>query len=274
MARDEEGGVRTQKIIAAIAVLVMIFVAGAVLVEESSNVDASTSYIHGDTNVVAVKGSLTHQIMFFEPEATTISINYTAVLNDSRGNAQPNAVSPSSGSLTNGVESTLTITAPATAGKYTLVVTFKVAIDGAAAENTERTQTISVVNPIVLSAPARNNGNVDFTDFAVYFKLDGKLLEESKTLVSATAGSTTTVTYNLVVDNLSSGRHDYELVAGTENIGGQASFVGGHDTFYVGHSDYGLFNILLFILLIVLLIVVIYLYRKPVKNYGKPKSRR
>jgi hypothetical protein len=253
----------------------MVFVAGAVLVEEASDVDASTSYIQGDTNVVAVKGTLTYKIMFFETdEFDTISINYTAALNDSSGKAQSNAVSPSTGSMTNGVEATLTITAPATAGKYTLTVTFKVTKDGGAADNTERTQDIIVVEPIVLSATLLNNSNVDFTDFAVYFMLDGKLIEESKTLVSATAGNTTTANYDLVVESLSNGRHTFQVVAGTENIGGQASFTSEKGTFYVGHSDYGLFNILLFILLIVLVIAVIYFYRKPVKNYGKPKSRR
>ena len=265
--------------IAALAVLAMVFVAGAVLIEESSDVDASTSYIQGDTAVIEVNGTSSFQIMYFETEAfSTLSINYTAVLNNSDGNVQSNAVSPSTGSLTNGVESTLVITAPAYAGKYTLLVTFKVIRDGGEAENIERTQTIAVVEPIVLRATLLNNNNLDFTDFAVYFKVfdrHGNLIDEGDdVLVSVAAGSTTSVSYNLVKDSLPNGRYTFQVEAGTDNIGGQTTFDGGEGSFYVGGSNYGLFDILLFILLIVLVIAVIYFYRKPVKNYGKPKSRR
>ncbi|MCL2296173.1 MAG: hypothetical protein FWC29_03720 [Methanomassiliicoccaceae archaeon] len=262
--------------IAAIAVFALVFAAGATFLSDSSDVDGATSYIHGDTNVVKVRGMLTYQIEYFESEAfDTLDISYTAVLKDSSGSAQTNAVSPPSGTLTNGVELSLNIIAPSTAGKYTLQVTFIVKKDGGDQTSTVRTQTIRVVEPIVLNAVLMNNSNVDFTDFAVYFKVDGVLIEDSKTLVSVAAGKTNSVQFEWTVESLSNGKHKFQVVAGDENIGNsKTSFMGGEGTFYVGHSDYGLLNVLLAILLIVLILVVIYVYRKPVKNYGKPKSRR
>ena len=252
----------------------MVFVAGAVLVEDSSKVDGSTSYIQGETNLVATGGNLTYQIMYLETaEFDTLSISYTAVLNDSNGNAQSGAVSPASGTLSNGVESTLTITAPKTAGKFTLEVTFKSTLNTNPSVTTVKTQTVTVVEPIVLTATIKNVGDVDFTDFVVYFKVDGVLKDDSRTTVSATVGNTATATYNWVVESLPNGKHTFQVVAGSDNIAG-ATFTGGDGTFYKGYADYSLLNILLGILFIVLIIAVIWFYRKPVKNYGKPKSRR
>ncbi len=262
--------------ISAIAVLALVLTAGAILLEDSSDVDAASAIIKGDTNVVKTKGTLEYQIMFYETDDfDTLEIKYSAVLKNSSGTNQSNAVSPSSGTLTNGVETTLKITAPSSPGKYTLVVTFTEKIDDGDEVKVERSQTITVMEPITLSATLRNNSNVDFADFAVYFYVDGEFVEGSKSLISVKAGETTTVTYDWVVDPLNNGKHTFKIVAGDENIGDYKDVIlGGEGEFYVGHSDYGLVNILLGVFFIIMLIIVIYLYRKPVKNYGKPKSRR
>jgi hypothetical protein len=263
-------------VIAAIAVFAMVFAAGAILLEDASSVDGASSVIKGEKNAVKVKGELTYQIMFFESEEfDTLDITYSAVLKNSSGTNQSGAVSPSSGTLANGVETDLKVTAPATAGKYTLVVTFTENKNKEGPVVTERTQTVSVLEPIVLTAVLKNNSKVDFIDFAVYFHVDGELVDGSKTLISVAAGKTETVTYDWVAENLSNGEHTFKVVAGDENIGDYKDVIlGGDGKFYVGHSDFGLTNILLVILLIVLVIMIVYLYRKPVKNYGKPKSRR
>ena len=262
--------------IAAVAVFAMVFAAGAFLLDNSSNVDGATTTIQGDTNLVKVGGTLTYQIMYFESEEfETLDITYTAMLYDSRGDAQGGSVSPSSGSLTNGEEQTLSIRAPSEAGKYTLEVAFTAKKDDEPRVSTVRTQTITVVEPVVLNAVLKNNSNVDFTDFAVYFKVNGKLIDDSRQLISVAAGQTTVATYEWVVESLPRERHTFQVVAGDENIGSSTtSFLGGEGTFYVGSADYGLVNIFLVVFLIVILIVLIYFYRKPVKNYGKPKSRR
>ena len=276
MGRCEEGGGSTQKIIAAIAVFALMFAAGVAFLGNTSDVDGATSSIQGETNLVKIEGTLTYRIMYFESEEfETLDIIYSAVLNNKGGDAQAGSVSPSSGTLTNGVDQTITIKAPKEAGKYTLQVTFSVKKDDKAQTSVVRTQTITVVEPVVLNAVLMNNSNVDFTNFAVYFKVDGVLIEDSKALVSVAAGKTTTVSFEWTVESLSNGRHTFQVVAGDENIGSSTtSFLGGQGTFYVGHSDYGLLNVLLAILLVILIVIVIYFYRKPVKNYGKPKSRR
>jgi uncharacterized protein YpmB len=262
--------------IAAIAVFAMVFAAGAFLVS-ASDVDGASSEIKGDTNVVKTGGSLTYQIVFYEEdEFETLHITYKAVLNNSAGTAQSGAVSPSSGTLENGVEADLNIKAPSEAGKYTLVVTFIETKDKADPVSTERTRTVTVVKPVTLTATLENNSNVDFTDFAVYFKVDGKLMDDSRQLVSITSkGGTATVKYEWVSETISGGKHTFVVVAGAENIGDFKDIIlGDEGTFWVGHSDYGLFNILLGVLLIVIILGLIYFYRKPVKNYGKPKARR
>lgn len=262
--------------ISALAVLALVFTAGMFLLEESSNVDGANAVITGDTNVVKTGGTMTYQIMFFESEDfDTLEIEYSAVLKNSSGTTQSSAVSPSSGTLANGVETTLTITAPSTAGKYTLTVTFTETIDDGDDIKIERTQTINVTKPITLTAVMKNNSNVDFTDFAVYFYVDNEFVEGSRTLISVASGESTTITYDWVTESLSNGKHTFKVVAGEENIGDfKDVLLGAEGEFYVGHSDYGIVNILLGILLLIFVIVLIYLWRKPVKNYGKPKSRR
>jgi CARDB. len=276
MARNKEGGVRTKKIIAAMAVLMMVLVAGVCVLSSAEETDAATSEIRGDTTVVKISGELTFDIIFFESDSfSVLELKYSAVLNDSNGAAQSGAVSPSSGALHNGLPTTLTVKAPATPGKYTLVVSFTEIIDDEDEIKSEKSLTITVVTPIKLSATLTNNSNVDFTDFTVYFKVDGVLVEDSKSTVSVKANAVTTVSYDWVTDSLSNGEHTFEIVAGEENIGDyRGSIIGGVGTFYVGHSDYGLVNILLGIMLVLFVILAIYFYRKQVKNYGKPKSRR
>ena len=44
--------------------------------------------------------------------------------------------------------------------------------------------------------------------------------------------------------------------------------------FYIGHDDYQIATVLAALLFVILLIVLIFVIRKPVKNYGKPKGRR
>ena len=262
--------------IAAAAVFVMVFAAGAVFFESSSDVDGAVSQIKGETNLVKISGSLTYQIMFYETEDyDTLDISYTAELRDSGGKVQSNAVSPSSGTLSNGDDRALTVKAPAAAGKYTLMVTFKEKKNGGNTVETERTQIITVVQPVKLTAVLKNNSKVDFTDFAVYFHVNGKLIEGSKQLVTAAAGETATVTFEWVTDTLHNGEHTFQVVAGEENIGDYRDVIlGGDGKFFVGHWGYELVNVIFGILMVVLLIIVIYIYRKPVKNYGKPKSRR
>jgi len=257
----------------------MLFAACAGICVMATEVDgAGTGSITGETNVVKTEGTLTYEIKFFESDSSfsTLEITYTAKLTNSSGTTQSSAVSPSSGTLKNGVSTELTITAPKTAGSYTLTVVFKETInDGSATTSTTSTKSvvISVVKPITLSITLANNSNVDFTDFTVFFYVDGVKLENSDTLVTVAAGDSVTVTYDWVTDSLSDGKHVFKVVAAEDSL----VKVTGLDTehsFYNGQSNYGLVSILMGIFLVILIIIAVYVYRKPVKNYGKPKARR
>ena len=276
MVRNEEGGVRTKKIIATIAIFALVLTAGAFMLGTSEDVDAASSEIRGDTNVVKVSGSLDYELLFFEAEEfSTLDIRYSAALRDSKGNSV-GSVSPSSGSLYNGVTSSITVKAPSTPGKFTLVVTFTEKIDDKDEVKSEKSLTITVVKPITLKTTLMNNSKVDFTNFAVYFYVDNELIEESRTLVSVKSGEETNVSFDWITDTINDGsKHTFKIVPGSENIGDYTDVIlGGEHTFYAGHSDYGLPNIIMAILIIVMLLLLIYISRKQVKNYGKPKSRR
>ncbi|MDR0522962.1 MAG: hypothetical protein LBG62_00845 [Candidatus Methanoplasma sp.] len=251
-------------------------VVGAVVLD-SQDADAASAAIKGDTNVVKTKGTLKYDLVFFEGEEfQTLDISYTAELKDSNGGTQYSALSPSTGTLFNGVSSQITLTAPSNPGKYTLKVTFRETVDDKAAVTTERSVTVTVVQPITLSCVVKNSGDVDLKDYIVYFSVDGKLVQDSKTVVSVAAGSESKITYDWVTESLSSGRHTFKVVPGEENIdnGRNAVFSGGEGEFWSGHSDYALPIALMSVMLVVMLLLMVYVYRKPVKNYGKPKSRR
>jgi hypothetical protein len=255
----------------------MVALAAGTVVLSAPDADAANVTIKGDTNTVKASGTLDYELIFYETEEfSTLEISYTADLKDSNGKAQSNAVIPSYGTLSNGVATGIIVTAPSTPGKYTLTATFTETIDENPSTTTVRSVTVTVVNPIKLSATIKNTGDVSLTDFVVYFKVDGKLIDDSKTLVSAAAaGGETTVSYDWVTDIISNGQHSYSIVAGDENIGEYKDLIlGSNSSFWVGHSDYGGVTIAMFLLLIILLIVAVYVYRKPVKNYGKPKARR
>ena len=258
------------------AIFALILTAGACVLATSDDVDAATSEIRGDTNVVKISGSLEYELIFFESEAfSTLEIKYTASLLTSSGGSTSGSVSPASGTLSNGVASTIVVRAPDTPGKYTLHVSFTERIDNGSEIKSEKSVVVSVVEPIVLKSTLTNNSNVDFSDFAVYFYVDNELISDSRTLVSVKSGENTAVTYDWVTDSISGGTHTFKIVAGSENIGEYTDVIfGSEHSFYVGGSDFGIVNIIMILAIILLIIMVIYISRKQVKNYGKPKARR
>lgn len=243
---------------------------------QSEDVNAEANYsITGDTEDVAVSKTMTYAIEFYESGTfDTLAITYVATLTNSAGDAQSSAVSPSSGSLTNGVPTDLTITAPAESGHYTLTVVFSETIDDATTATTyTATKDVYVIDPITLSVVLTNTGTVDCDGLIVVFYVDGELIEDSDTEVTVVAGEKTTVTYDWVVRNLSGGSHTFSVEASSDALV-SVSGLGEEFTFYNGHSDYSLMTIIMGIFCVILVVVLIYIYRKPVKNYGKPKARR
>ncbi|MDD4222216.1 MAG: CARDB domain-containing protein [Candidatus Methanomethylophilus sp.] len=260
---------------AAFVIMLMAGFAGAALFDAEDTAAATNTHsISGDTTVVATEGKLTFEINFYESdEYSSLSITYTAKLINAAGTTQSSAVSPSSGSLTNGVNTELTVTAPDTAGTYTLTVTYTETVNEGNAETYTDTQEIQVKAPIKLSITLENTGSLDLTDAKVYFYLDDKLIEDSKTTLTVAAGDSDTITYDYVPDGLSSGSHTFKVLPAEGSYIG-IDGLGDETTFYYNVSSYDWASYLMAALFVVMLVILVYVMAKPVKNYGKPKARR
>lgn len=273
---------------AAIAVLAML----AICLVPMQGVDADYADISGDSNVIGVGEKADFQIIYTnndynstEYQDFSMSISYTAKLTDSSGETVSNGVSPSSGDLDNGVAKTISVSAPDKAGSCTLVVKYEAEVtytttdeDGeevAEEETITRTEEfpIRVVEPITLSVTLTNNTNTDLNGYGIYFYVNDEKIEDSYTTVDLDEAGTTTVTYKWITD---SGNGQYEFYVLPADGGNMVDIegLGEKHTFYIGDNDYTWMIALLVIVIILLIIVMVWVYRKPVKNYGKPKSRR
>jgi len=209
---------------------------------------------------------------------TDTMYRYTAKVVNSSGAAQSSAVSPTSGYFSGTVATGLTITAPNTPGDYVLEVEFFTSSSGSTTgESFIKTYPIRVVEPIKLSVELRNNSDVVVTDLTVKFVIDGKEYDatEANTNITINANSTKTVTFDWVVDSPAEGRHVFHLATefqGVEQAG--ISGIGQEIEFFIGQESNTLITVVMVIITIVLIIILIWVIRKPVKNFGKPKGRR
>ncbi len=169
----------------------------------------------------------------------------------------------------------MTITAPSTAGTYRLVVVFTYTLDDGDSQTETKEALLKVVEPITLSIDITNNSNVDLKELLLDFYVDGVKVNDDPVEATVAAGSTTTVTYDYAADSISTGSHTFKVMVSDDSlIVNNITGLDENHTFYVGHSSYGWLNILMFVFLIIIVLMAVYIYRKPVKNYGKPKSRR
>ena len=213
-----------------------------------------------------------------------MSVTYSAKLVDSSGSTVSSGVSPSSGDLTNDVSATVTVTAPKTTGSYKLVVEYKPTVSYTDSEGKtvtvpsddlkkETEFRIKVVTPITLSVTLKNDSNIDLTGYGVYFWINGDKVDDSYTTVNLAKEGTATVTYKWVTDS-SNGKYSYSVQPADSGNLVQITGLGEEYTFYIGDNSYTAWIALLVIFVIILILVLVWVYRKPVKNYGKPKSRR
>jgi hypothetical protein len=201
------------------------------------------------------------------------TITYSAKVVDKSGETQSNAVTPSTGSLTSGVEKTLTVTAPKAAGNYKLVVDFELKKSDEDIKTDSASYEFKAVNPIKLTVNLKaEEVTLNLEEFGVYFFVDGQKMEDSYTTVSLAKDGTGSVSYNWIADPARGSTHTFyvEAVGETDLIKG----LGEEHTFYANDNDYSLIIALAFVILIILIVMAIWIYRKPIKNYGKPKSRR
>ena len=272
------------KIMAAVALVAM----AAVLLVPLSETDGVYYDISGDS-VIGTEDKEDYTISYTnhdydDREEMSMSVSYTAKLVDSDGETVSSGVSPSSGDLTNGVSATVTVTAPKTVGDYKLVVEYEPSVsykgdDGETVEvpedelKKEQEYRIKVVAPITLSVTLKNDSDVDLTGYGVYFYIDGEKVEDSYTTVDLAKEGSSTVSYEWITDS-PNGEYRFSVEPADSGNLVQISGLGEEHTFYIGDNDYTMWTAILVIFLVVMLLVLVWVYRKPVKNYGKPKSRR
>lgn len=231
---------------------------------DSSNVNSSITAVDGTD--VKTDGELQFTIYYADNTDEPDDLTYTAKLTDSDGSSS-GSVSPSSGDFANAGTITLTVTAPSSSGSYTLTVTWTETLDGVSFDTTETT-TVHVHDPITLSVTMTNNGAGSVSS-VVYFYVDGTRIDDSKTTLTLDAGESQTVTYDYYSASLSSGEHTFYVASadGTTIASSEQTF------YYDQHSsDWPVW--LMAIILLIMIAVYIWVYRKPIKNYGKPKARR
>lgn len=249
------------------------FAGAAVLASDDS--EAVSIGLNGDADWVQ-----TGKTIEFEVDASgyasSDNVAFTAAVYDSSGKLMSGAVTTSEYSVSySDYSRTLTVTAPKTAGDYRLVVTFTQEDDsGAKTEIGQRALPFKAVDPVKLSVNLSNNQDAART-MVVYFVINGVRADDSRQEVTVPANGSKTVTYDYLVRDLQQETTFY-LVADSDSLGGDVQGLGPEHshTFYVNDNDYTLYEVLAVIVLIIVAILAIYVYRKPVKNYGKPKSRR
>ena len=251
-----------------VALGILAFLALAAFCFVPAGADAE-GQITTDNDIIKVSGTGTFDIVYTATgDDEGKDITYSAKVVDKSGNTQSSAVSPSTGSLESGVAKELTVTAPKTAGKYTLEVEFLLDEETASTEK----YTFKAVNPITLTVNLKaEDVTLNLDNFGVYFYIDGEKMEDSYTTVSLAADGTGSVSYDWVADP-DTNKHTFYVdpVGGSQVITGLSE----EHTFYAHDSDYSLVIGLAMMIVIILILVAVWVYRKPIKNYGKPKSRR
>lgn len=261
------------------AVFLVVSMGAAMLVSSSSD-DSDAGYVINskETGIDYVK---TGGSYVFTVTNDTDAIVYASWnLNNSSGTSQSNGSFSTEAHQTSDVS----VTAPSTAGDYKFVVKFYSASTKADSEHiADKAKSLKVVEPVKITVTFENKSTTALKfDAYLQVKKDGdwKTEDGSTSTVSVTAKNTTT-------DTNGTGTYTYEYVVRdldrtttyrvhTDDPTAQTA-VKGLDTeynFYTSQNNYDLITWLLVIVLIILLIFIIWIYRKPVKNYGKPKARK
>jgi len=247
-----------------IAVLALAIVCFAPM----ADYDGAGQIYHEGTSVIEAGETSVFEIVYTLDTAEEATITYSATVVDKAGNVQASAVSPSTGSLESGEYKTLTVTAPSNAGKYTLKVEF---LKNSEKDSTEEYAFSSVTAKTLTVNLKTDKVTLNMESFGVFFYVDGEKLEDSYSTVTLSRDGTGSVSYDWIADP-AAGQHTFyvEAAGSVDAIKGLSEV----HTFYIGDNDYTVWTALAIILLIALIIWGISVYRKPVKNFGKPKARR
>lgn len=268
MARFQKGGVHTKKVIPTLGVALLFLLSGMFVLASVDESHAEYFDVHPEEDyIVKTGGTIRYESVFRDIDLADAEVTYSAYLLKPNGDKHAGGVSPStwtSSSINN--TKSIKVTAPETAGTYRLVVDYET--DDEVPKKGSSQAVIKVVVPITLKAEVTNDSDILKTSITVMFWVDGEPLTDSEQSVDNLApGNKKTVTYEWVTDSLSGGKHEYALY----DEGGDVIQSG---EFYIGHKDYQWASIIMGVLLVILIIALIYILRKPVTNYGKPKGRR
>ena len=275
MVGNKEGGVLTKKVIAAVMVMSLVMTAALIMMPSEDVEGAQFDIIGGktvfypgekldagsDDGIYLITDSGIHR--------------YEARVRDSSGSLRTGVVSPASGNIQSEMVRELSITAPSVPGKYTLEVEFFET--SSADKGFIKTYPIKVVQPIKLSVELRNNSKTNVTGLTVKFVVDGKEYDATteNTNITIPAEGTKTVTFDWVVDSPSGGRHTFHLTTEFQGVAqAELTGIGQEFSFYIGQDSNTWITVIVALITIVLVIILIWVIRKPVKNYGKPKGRR
>ena len=168
--------------------------------------------------------------------------------------------------------------APTTVGRYTLEVTYTGTYTDESGAEVDIGKVVDrfdfkAVEPITLTASiALKDPTVDLSGYGVYFWVDGQKMDDSYTTFSVSSNGKGTATYDWVAD-ASSGKHTFWVESANGGVVDIKGLDEKHD-FFVGDNDYSVYIALVVIFVILAIVLLVWVYRKPVKNFGKPKSRR
>ncbi|MGN1045099.1 MAG: hypothetical protein ACI4Q9_04000 [Candidatus Methanomethylophilaceae archaeon] len=251
---------------ALIGALAVVCVFGLIAVSDDSS--AMSFELKGD-DFAKAESSVSFTLDY---DDTVSGYKYTSKLVDGNGNDMSAVTSGSTGTIyaTTG-EKSITVKVPKANGDYRLIVTITDADGNFLAE---RVAPIRSVDPVVLSATLKNEADAKRV-LTVYFYVNGVKMEDSKQAdIEIPANGTKTITYDYLVKDLTD--TTFYLVSDDSPMAGQISGLGPEHshTFYVAQNSYTLIEVIAVITLIVIIALAVYVYRKPIKNYGKPKARR
>ncbi len=256
-----------------LGIMAVLLAAGFVAVADDSSAATTFDLSADGDDYVKVSGDLKYTLTY----DIDSNLSFTATLTDSDGDTA-GSVSPSSGTLyASSTSRAFTVTAPSTAGDYTLKVTVTETVDEEEVTY-ERTAFLRAVDPITLSVTVENEGDAARSFIAYFYIQDGDewtKLDDSKQTVKVEANASQTVTYDYIVRDVET--TTFCLQADDDAvIGGAISGLGTDNahTYYTEENDYRVIEYICIAVLIVLLVIAIWIYRKPVKNRGKPKARR
>jgi hypothetical protein len=258
--------------------IIAAIMAAAFVLLPVSGVDGAYHSISGEKSVIAVDEDADFTIIYTDSDHESMDVTFSAKLVNTKGDTMTGAVSPTTGAVDSGVPMTLTVTAPSDAGRYTIVVTYTGTVetsDGSSVDIDPAVDRydIKVVEPITLSVNVSlEDPNVNLSGYGVYFWVDGERMDDSYTTFNVSSNGTGSVKYDWVAD-ASKGKHVFWV----ESANGGVVDVKGLDQkheFYIGDEDYSIYIALAVLFLIIVIIALVWVYRKPVKNFGKPKSRR